>query len=218
MKITVNNEIGREVNPWESFYSDKLTFGRCNEYHEAEKNIQSYSAPNIPNTKEGEFVEAELVSQYKDDQINDWRDCNEATFKGLNINRFIETRQIWKLTKTEDTNSIDIIEHLFNVASNTPNCTISIVAKDFRRLKAWLLPEAVEVCNGNDVFKRLVKSFNHTQRVFTFHNGSVIQLACYEHYNDAKCGLRDYLLLDKQVADVIKSQLIIRCRVQHWII
>lgn len=101
--------MGREVNPWESFYSDKLTFGRCNEYHEAEKNIQSYSAPNIPNTKEGEFVEAELVWQLFDHDREQWQDgdqspeCTWEKFQSF----YRTTRQIWKLTKVKEIESVE---------------------------------------------------------------------------------------------------------------
>ncbi len=69
-RITVKNEVGRPLNP-HTLYTDDPFLNYA--YAKFEQSVKPYPCPGIPDTKEGEFVEAELVWQYR---IN--RDLVEA--------------------------------------------------------------------------------------------------------------------------------------------
>lgn len=98
-KITVKNEVGREVNPnekWEGVYEHGRYIANrvTDDWISFEQSVKEYDAPNIPDTKEEEFVEAELVWQVKN-RLG-WIDTDDHKY--MEGEGFI-TRQIYRLVQ-----------------------------------------------------------------------------------------------------------------------
>lgn len=114
--------------------------------------------------------------------------------------------------------SKDIIASLFETACNDKNTVIKIVARDQRVLKAWFIAEAVDVYCINPILKHFVRGYNHNTQEFVFHNGSVMMFRTFRHYNDAKSGMQNYLVLDETVSAEIRCQLVMRTADKHWLV
>ena len=61
---------------------------------------------------------------------------------------------------------------LFCKACEVPKQIITVVAQDIPNLKAGALRDALNIFNASDEIKSAVKSFNKTDRIFEFYNGS----------------------------------------------
>jgi len=94
MKITVNNEIGREVNPYMASDKNKgLDQQKLDvRYNLFEETVQSYPAPGFQDTALGEWVEAELVWEYYRSLTEEWVELGDTIIWREDD----ATRQIWK--------------------------------------------------------------------------------------------------------------------------
>lgn len=78
-----------------------------------------------------------------------------------------------------------------------PTCIITVVGQDIPNLKRGALRQALEIVSNSEVLKNCIASYNKTDRVFTFHNGAVIEFNSYQTEQDAKSGKRDYLFVNE---------------------
>ncbi|WP_214072404.1 terminase large subunit [Mucilaginibacter sp. dw_454] len=86
---------------------------------------------------------------------------------------------------------------LFCLAAEKDRQVITVVGQDIPNLKAGALRDALNLCSLSDQLKSLIKNFNKTDRVFEFHNGSIIEFKSYADAQDAKSGKRDYLFINE---------------------
>lgn len=86
---------------------------------------------------------------------------------------------------------------LFCLACEAPKQIITVVGQDIPNLKAGALRDALNIYNNSGQLKSLVKSFNKTDRIFEFNNGSIIEFKSYDNAQDAKSGKRDYLFINE---------------------
>ncbi|MCO5936163.1 terminase large subunit [Mucilaginibacter sp. RB4R14] len=86
---------------------------------------------------------------------------------------------------------------LFCLAVETEKLVITVVGQDIPNLKSGAIRDAQQIYDGSDVFKRLIKNYNKTDRIFEFHNGSLIEFKSYANAQDAKSGKRDYLFVNE---------------------
>lgn len=86
---------------------------------------------------------------------------------------------------------------LFCLAVKNEKQIITVVGQDIPNLKSGALRDAQAIHGESDILKRLVKSFNHTDRIFQFKNGSIIEFKSYANAQDAKSGKRDYLFINE---------------------
>ncbi|RYZ98517.1 MAG: hypothetical protein EOP47_19180 [Sphingobacteriaceae bacterium] len=98
-------------------------------------------------------------------------------------------------TSSGKTYSIEQV--LFCLACEEENQVITIVGQDIPNLKAGALRDAVGIYHSSDILKRAIKGFNKTDRIFEFHNGSLIEFKSYDNAQDAKSGKRDYLFVNE---------------------
>jgi phage terminase large subunit len=59
------------------------------------------------------------------------------------------------------------------------------------------LRDALNIYNSSDQLKTMVKNYNKTDRIFEFHNGTLIEFKSYTDAQDAKSGKRDYLFINE---------------------
>lgn len=86
---------------------------------------------------------------------------------------------------------------LFCLAVKNEKQIITVVGQDIPNLKSGALRDALAIHGESDILKRLVKNFNHTDRIFQFKNGSIIKFKSYANAQDAKSGKRDYLFINE---------------------
>jgi phage terminase large subunit len=86
---------------------------------------------------------------------------------------------------------------LFCLAVKNEKQIITVVGQDIPNLKAGALRDAQQIYDESDILKRLVKSYNRTDRIFEFKNGSIIEFKSYDNAQDAKSGKRDYLFVNE---------------------
>jgi len=65
-----------------------------------------------------------------------------------------------------------ILQALFCLACTQPKMVITVVGQDIPNLKAGALRDALSIYNSLSTLQKLVKSYNRTDRVFEFVNGT----------------------------------------------
>ncbi len=108
---------------------------------------------------------------------------------------------------------------LFCLACETPKQIITVVGQDIPNLKAGALRDALNIYNNSDQIKAMVKSYNKSDRVFEFHNGTLIEFKSYDNAQDAKSGKRDYLFINEAngITYDIYTELALRTRERVFI-
>lgn len=90
-----------------------------------------------------------------------------------------------------------IMQVLYCKACETGKQVITVVGQDIPNLKSGVLRDALKIYNSSRALKGLVKSYNKTDRIFEFHNGSLIEFKSYGNAQDAKSGKRAYLFVNE---------------------
>jgi phage terminase large subunit len=98
---------------------------------------------------------------------------------------------------TSSGKTYSILQVLFCLASQQQKQIITIVGQDIPNLKAGALRDAISIYHSNDSLMHAVKSYNKTDRIFEFNNGSIIEFKSYDNGQDAKSGKRDYLFVNE---------------------
>ncbi|GAB2983953.1 PBSX family phage terminase large subunit [Mucilaginibacter puniceus] len=86
---------------------------------------------------------------------------------------------------------------LFCLACQKEKQVITIVGQDIPNLRAGALRDALAIYNSSIQLQAAVKSFNKSDRIFEFHNGTLIEFKSYSDEQDAKSGKRDYLFINE---------------------
>ncbi|WP_183580119.1 PBSX family phage terminase large subunit [Mucilaginibacter sp. X5P1] len=108
---------------------------------------------------------------------------------------------------------------LFCLACESPKQVITVVGQDIPNLKAGALRDALNIYNSSDQIKAMVKSYNKSDRIFEFHNGTIIEFKSYDNAQDAKSGKRDYLFINEAngITYDIYTELALRTRERVFI-
>ena len=112
-----------------------------------------------------------------------------------------------------------ILQVLFAKAVSEPNLVITVVGQDIPNLKAGALRDAINIYNENEEIKDFTTSYNKSDRIFTFKNGSVMEFKSYSDAQDAKSGKRDYLFVNEAngIPMAVYNELAIRTKKQIYI-
>ena len=112
-----------------------------------------------------------------------------------------------------------ILQVLFAKAVSEPNLVITVVGQDIPNLKAGALRDAINIYNENEEIKDFTASYNKSDRIFTFKNGSVMEFKSYSDAQDAKSGKRDYLFVNEAngIPMAVYNELAIRTKKQIYI-
>ena len=112
-----------------------------------------------------------------------------------------------------------IMQVLFCIACERPMQVITVVGQDIPNLKAGALRDALKIYNGSAQVSACVKSYNKSERVFEFINGTIMEFKSYDDAQDAKSGKRDYLFVNEAngIDWQIYSELALRTRNRIYI-
>ncbi|MDB5140495.1 MAG: terminase [Mucilaginibacter sp.] len=86
---------------------------------------------------------------------------------------------------------------LFCIACEWPKLVITVVGQDIPNLKVGALRDALGIYYSSAALQAMVKSYNKTDRIFEFNNGTIIEFKSYDNAQDAKSGKRDYLFVNE---------------------
>jgi len=120
-------------------------------------------------------------------------------------------------TNSGKTYSIEQV--LFCLASEKPKQVITVVGQDIPNLKAGALRDALNIYGKSEQLRSAIKNYNKSDRIFEFHNGSIIEFKSYGDGQDAKSGKRDYLFINEAngIDYTIFTELALRTRVRIFI-
>lgn len=120
---------------------------------------------------------------------------------------------------TSSGKTYSILQVLFTKAAQSRDQVITVVGQDIPNLKVGALRDAKDIFYSSDVLKSMVLGYNSTDRIFTFHNGSIIEFKSYEDAQDAKSGKRDYLFVNEinGIQQNIYTELALRTKKQVFI-
>ncbi|MBA9078311.1 PBSX family phage terminase large subunit [Rufibacter quisquiliarum] len=120
---------------------------------------------------------------------------------------------------TSSGKTYNILQVLFTKLSERPRKVCTVVGQDIPNLKAGALRDALEIFDNTPTLRRLIKSYNKSDRIFTYHNGSIMEFKSYDGPQDAKSGKRDYLFVNEAngVEYLIWKELFLRTRIQSYI-
>lgn len=112
-----------------------------------------------------------------------------------------------------------ILQVLFCKAIAQKDQVITVAGQDIPNLKVGALRDAADIVDKTPAFQQAIESFNKTDRVYKFTNGSVIEFNSYDDFQDAKSGKRDYLFVNEAngIPYVVYEQLALRTRKQIFI-
>jgi phage terminase large subunit len=120
---------------------------------------------------------------------------------------------------TSSGKTFSIIQVLFSLACEAQGQIITVVGQDIPNLKAGALRDAQSIYYGWPELQRMVKSYNKTDRIFEFHNGTIIEFKSYDNAQDAKSGKRDYLFVNEAngIMYDVYTELALRTRLKIFI-
>lgn len=97
---------------------------------------------------------------------------------------------------TSSGKTYSILQVLFLIAATQKNI-ITVAGQDIPNLKAGALRDAENIHQSSTMLANCIKSYNKSDRVFYFTNGSIMEFKSYDNAQDAKSGKRDYLFVNE---------------------
>jgi len=94
---------------------------------------------------------------------------------------------------TASSKTVSILQHLGMKAILEPGSVITVVGQDLPNLKKGALRDFKTLIATNSAFKSFLVNPKAKEGPYEFTNGSLIEFAAFEDYQDAKSGKRDYL-------------------------
>ena len=108
---------------------------------------------------------------------------------------------------------------LFTLACQQPKVVITVVSQDIPNLKAGAMRDAQSIVSSSVALQSMIRSFNKSDRIYEFHNGSLLEFKSYDDAQDAKSGKRDYLFVNEAngITYAIYTELALRTRKRIFI-
>ena len=93
--------------------------------------------------------------------------------------------------------TFSILQVLFLKAIETAGTIITVAGQDIPNLKRGAIRDAKTIVSSTPEIAQHVNSYNGTDKIFNFKNGSIIEFTSYDDWQDAKNGKRDYLFVNE---------------------
>ena len=120
---------------------------------------------------------------------------------------------------TSSSKTFSILQVLFLKAIETAGIVITVCGQDIPNLKRGAIRDAKNIVATTPEISQHVKSYNGTDKIYNFNNGSIIEFTSYDDWQDAKNGKRDYLFVNEAngVEYEVYHELQVRTRKQVFI-
>lgn len=112
-----------------------------------------------------------------------------------------------------------IMQVLFCIACENANLVITVVGQDIPNLKAGVLRDALKIYSDSPQMASCIRSYNRSDLIFEFNNGTILEFKSYDDAQDAKSGKRDCLFINEAngIAWRIYTELALRTRSRIFI-
>jgi phage terminase large subunit len=120
---------------------------------------------------------------------------------------------------TGSSKTYSILQALFVLAGIDPGCIITVAGQDIPNLKKGAIRDAKKIVASSQRLQAQILSYNESDRVYYFKNGSIMEFNSYDDAQDAKSGKRDYLFVNEAngIAYEVYFELSIRTRKKEFI-
>jgi phage terminase large subunit len=120
---------------------------------------------------------------------------------------------------TSSGKTYSILQVLLLRCITEPRSVCTVVAGDIPDLKSGALRDTQLIISDSEYVQAQIQSFNTSERVFKFANGSIMEFKSYENQYDARSGKRDYCFLNEaqNVKHEVYEELHARTRKQVYI-
>ena len=98
---------------------------------------------------------------------------------------------------TSSGKTYSLLQVLACKAAETPNQIITIVGQDIPNLKAGAIRDFDTILSSCDFFRSMIKQVNKSDKIYYFHNGSIMEFKSFDNEQDAKSGKRNYLFVNE---------------------
>lgn len=112
-----------------------------------------------------------------------------------------------------------IMQVLFGISCENANLVITVVGQDIPNLKAGALRDALKIYSDSTQLVSCVRSYNRSDLIFEFNNGTILEFKSYDDAQDAKSGKRDYLFINEAngITWQVYTELALRTRIRIFI-
>lgn len=119
---------------------------------------------------------------------------------------------------TSSGKTYSILQVLFVLLAAAPNLVCTVVGQDIPNLKKGAIRDADSIVRNSDELTALIRSYNKQDRIYEYHNGSIMEFTSYDSFQDAKSGKRDYLFVNEAngIAYPIVKELVLRTRIRCY--
>lgn len=120
---------------------------------------------------------------------------------------------------TSSAKTYTILQVLFDIAMEEQGVVITIAGQDIPNLKAGAIRDSKTIVNSSIAIQQAIESYNKSDRIYEFKNGSIMEFNSYDDEQDAKSGKRDYLFVNEAngIPYEVYFQLSIRTRKREYI-
>jgi phage terminase large subunit len=120
---------------------------------------------------------------------------------------------------TSSGKTFGVMQAIFAKLADRKRAVCTVVGQDIPNLKAGALRDSLEIYATSPELQSLIKSYNKSERIFEYHNGSIIEFKSYGDAQDAKSGKRDLLFINEAqgVSWQIREELSLRTKEQEFI-
>lgn len=98
---------------------------------------------------------------------------------------------------TSSTKTYSIMQCIYQHARTDPGCVCTVTSEDIPGLKKGAYRDAENIYKGSPTLQAEVLSWNKTDRIIAFRNGSIIEFTSSDSIVDAQQGKRDYLFINE---------------------
>jgi phage terminase large subunit len=120
---------------------------------------------------------------------------------------------------TGSSKTYTILQVIFTLLSQSPNLVATVAGQDIPNLKVGALRDAEQIVEGSAELQSLLADYSKSERIFRFHNGSLMEFKSYDGPQDAKSGKRDILFVNEAngIPYPVYQELYLRTRLRTFI-
>lgn len=117
---------------------------------------------------------------------------------------------------TSSGKTYSIMQTLSALLCESANKVCTVVGQDIPNLKKGAMRDMEDIIRNSEILAALIKSWNKSDRIYEFHNGSIMEFSSYESSQDAKSGKRDYLFINEAngLTYPVVKELVLRTRIR----
>jgi phage terminase large subunit len=98
---------------------------------------------------------------------------------------------------TSSGKTYSIMQVLFTLAIENDGWVITVAGQDMPNLKKGAIRDSIKIVNSSPAIKSKIVSFNRSEQIYYFDNGSEIEFTSFKDFQDAQSGKRQVLFMNE---------------------